>query len=100
MELCPKRKVLFLALAVCMIFSLVFAELVLADAHDHDCIGEGCPVCLQIEAANNFFKSLKLAGLLYFLAVCAFFLFQTPPRNTEFAIYIHSPIDLKVRFNS
>jgi hypothetical protein len=100
MGLRPARKALFLALAVCMAFSLFFAELAIADEIDHDCAGDGCPVCLAIVAAHNFLKSLKPGGAAPFLAVCPAFLAQTAPNSVEFAPSLHSPIALKTRFNS
>jgi hypothetical protein len=100
MELRSDRKVMFLALAVCMIFSVFFAEVLIADDLDHDCIGEGCPFCLAIEIANNFLKSLKLTVLTVFLIVCLIFLIQTFKKFIEFDISLHSPVALKVRFNS
>jgi hypothetical protein len=100
MELRLKRKVLFLALAVFMIFSFFFAEILIADDLDHDCIGEGCPFCLVIEIANNFLKSLKLTAVAAFLTVCLIFLIQTFIKIIDFPISLYSPVTLKVRFNS
>jgi hypothetical protein len=100
MELRPKNKVLLLAMALCMVFSLVFAEIVIADEPDHDCAGEGCPFCLIIETTHNFLKSLKFAALAVFLTVCPVFLIQTPPKYTDFPLSLYSPVALKVRFNS
>jgi hypothetical protein len=98
MELRPKRKVLFLALAV--IFSIFFAELVIAEDIDHDCIGEGCPFCLIIETTFNFLKNLKFAALSVSLVVCLMFILQTFKKFIEFTISLNSPVALKVRFNS
>jgi hypothetical protein len=100
MELRSKAKVLFLPLAVCMAFSFFFAETLIADDHDHDCIGEGCPICLGTETVNNFIKNLKMGGLAVFLVGCPMFLAQMPKKIAVFAIFLDSPIDLKVRFNS
>jgi hypothetical protein len=100
MELGSQRKVLFLALAACIAFSVLFAESLIADEHDHDCIGEGCPICLQIETTNNLLRTLKLAGLFCFLFVCTVFLSLTFQKYTEITICVFSPIALKVRFNS
>jgi hypothetical protein len=100
MELFSKRKVLFLILALCIVFSLVFTELVIAEDLDHDCIGDGCPFCLLIETAHNFTKNLKLGVLTIFLAACPVFILQTFYKSSEFTISFQSPIVLKVRFNS
>jgi hypothetical protein len=100
MELCPQKKVLFLALAVCIAFSVIFAENIIADDHDHDCTGEGCPFCLGIETVYYFLISLKLGAFAVFLAVCPVLFIQTPIKRTECTISLHSPVALKVRFNS
>jgi hypothetical protein len=98
MELRPKRKVLFLALAACMVFSIVFAELVINGDIDHDCKGEGCPFCLTIETAHNFLKNIKLAAMAVFLAFLFLHCSLLPARCSLFTTY--SPVILKVRFNS
>jgi hypothetical protein len=100
MELRPKGKALFFTLSICLVFSLFFAETLAVDDLDHDCIGEGCPFCLVIETAHNFFKSLKLAALTVFLIVCLMFLIQTLNKFNNFFFFLNSPITLKVRFNS
>jgi hypothetical protein len=100
MELHPKRKLLFLILAVCIACSVVFTETLIAAGQNHDCTGEGCPVCLQIEAAGCFLKTLKLAGIGLFLAVCSLFSVQFHKKYACFSSYFLSPITLKVRFNS
>jgi hypothetical protein len=100
MKLRPQREILFLALAVCMIFSFVFSEVLIAEEHDHDCIGEGCPSCLLIEIANNFLKSLKLGGLAVFLAVSPALVVLSFQKYTEIIHCGFSPVTLKVRFNT
>ena len=100
MEPCHKKRLLFIALAICIVFSVFFTENLAAGEHDHDCIGEGCPVCLQIEIANNFLKTLKTAGLVMFLTVLLMSPAQTLHKLSEIAPLSYSPIMLKVRFNS
>jgi hypothetical protein len=98
MELRPKGKILFLALAVCIAFSVVFAELVIADDLEHDCTGEGCPFCLTIETVNNFIKNLKLAALAVFLAF-SFLHCSLLPAHCSL-LPTHTPVALKVRLIS
>jgi len=95
MELCPKLKPLFLIPAVCIAFS----EDLNAAEHDHDCIGEGCPVCFQIEAAKCFLKNLRLALIGLFLTVCLALSVQINRKIVYFIPFL-SPVALKVRFNS
>jgi hypothetical protein len=100
MELRPSQKALFLALAVCIAFSVVFAEALIADDIDHDCAGDGCPFCLAIATAHNFLKNLRLGTLAVFFAACPVFLIQTLKKCTVFPLVVNSPVVLKVRFNS
>jgi len=100
MELCPKRKILFLAIAVCIAFSVVFITNLTAADIDHDCIGESCPVCLHIEMAKDFLKAFKTANSFSSLTSHLVFTAKIPENNAECNIYPHSPIALKVRFNS
>jgi hypothetical protein len=98
MELRPKGKILFLALAACMVFSVVFADVLITDDIDHDCKGEGCPICLTIETAHNFIKNLKLAAMVVFLAFSFLHCSLLPAHCSLHPT--HSPVILKVRFNS
>ena len=100
MELCQKRKILFLAIAVCIAFSVIFTMDLAANDIDHDCTGENCPFCLHIETAKGFLKALKTAGSFTFLAGHLVFTATIHENYTECTIYSQSPIVLKVRFNS
>ena len=99
MELCPKKKILLFVLAICIIFSVVFAENLSAGEIDHYCAGENCPVCLQIETAKGFLKALKTAGSFTSLTGHLVFTATIPENYAECTTYSQSPIALKVRFN-
>jgi len=99
MELRLKKKIPLLILAVCIFFAVIFAESISAD-HDHDCIGTDCPICLLIEAGNNFLKVLKLSGLLLLAAFLVYFTHVFYNKYVWLNACHLSPILLKVRFNS
>ena len=100
MEIRSKRKTLFLVLAICIIFSVSFTEFLAADDYEHDCVGEGCPICLQNQMTANFRRTLKMAGFTVFFAFVLIFLVQTSKKLTEFVLLPYSPVTLKVRFNT
>ena len=100
MGLCQKREMLLLIPAVCLSFSAFFSETTICSNHDHDCIGEGCPICLQIEMADNFLNTLKLASIYFFLAACFVFFTYTSKKHAGFRPCALSLVMLKVRFNS
>ena len=98
-----KRKVLLLALAVCVLFSIFFTVILVAQSLNHACCvieKNECLPCLQIEAAKNFFRTLKLVILFVLFTAHLLFRAQNPQKSVENNVYIFSPIALKVRFNS
>jgi hypothetical protein len=67
--------------------------------HNHDCSGEGCPLCLLIQRAENFFRDLKsaascpdfsAASLLMAVFILKFAVFRFVPLST---------VQLKVKMN-
>jgi hypothetical protein len=98
MEQFQRKKMLLLVLAVCISFSVFVSEALISA--DHDCIGEGCPVCLQIEAVENFLKTMKPAGIYFFLTACFLFFAYSQKNRACFNLYSFSLFGLKVRFNS
>jgi len=100
MDIYPKWKIMFLILAACIAVSVVFTEPLIAAGHDHDCMGEDCPICLQIEAAECFLKTLKLAEISLFLTACSLLFVQFHKKYACLIFCFLSPVTLKVRFNS
>jgi hypothetical protein len=100
MALNLKKKILFLILATCIAFSVVFTVPQTAAILDHDCTNEDCHHCRQIEAAKYFIKIIKLAIIGLFFAVFLTFPAQINKKYAGSADYILSPVTLKVRFNS
>jgi len=102
MELCLKRKILLLTLAICIAFTVVFAEISIATDHDHnhDLIGGDCPICRQIEAANILLLALKLASLFVFFTASLTIHDKILSQFTQYFSRAISSVSLKVRFNS
>ena len=96
MKLLLKRKIILLALALCLVMSVIFAETLITGSHDHDCIGTNCPICLRIEIAKN----IKLASLTLLFINCLLSSALIPKIYTELCDYSLSPVMLKVRFNT
>jgi hypothetical protein len=58
----PQKRPLFIVLAVCFVLAALTAEIFVFTHADHDCEGGACPVCLQMEIAQNILKGLVLAA--------------------------------------
>jgi hypothetical protein len=65
----PRKRLLLIVLAVCLALAALSAEVFVLTHIDHDCEGEECPVCAQIEIAQNALKALGLACIAAALAV-------------------------------
>jgi hypothetical protein len=100
MEMYRKRKILLLVLAACIVFSVVSAETLIADEHDHICTGHSCHVCLQIEIVKCFLRTLNLAGFILLFVVFFPFFSKVQYIYNKFFYYMLTPVALKVRFNS
>ena len=96
MKLLSKRKIILLTLALCFVMSVVFAETVTANSHDHDCTGTNCPICLRIEMA----KSLKLTSIALLFITYPAFSALISKISAGLNDYSLSPVMLKVRFNT
>jgi len=99
MKLQSKSKILFLVLIVCIIFTVVFTETILAghQDHDHDCMGKGCLICLLIKTVNNFLKPI---GIVLLFTGCLVLCGRILNGDTGLNTFALSPVALKVRFNS
>jgi hypothetical protein len=99
MTLRPQRTLLLFIL-VCITFSLVFTEDMIASDIEHDCTGEHCPVCLCIDAAKSFLKNLKTADSFSSLIGTLTFTVKISETGAERNMYPRSPVALKIRSNS
>lgn len=62
--------ILLIALLVCLFFSYQY----MIKNAKHDCSGEDCPICMQLEAAIQFVSSIKILPVLSFIlaVLCVF----------------------------
>ena len=56
-----KKRIAALVLAVIVLFVMLYSALFIAAEADHDCVGENCPICYQINVCQNALKNLSLA---------------------------------------
>ena len=80
----------------CFVLSVVFAETLTADYHNHECGETFCLICLIIETSKN----LKLASVTVLFVSNLIFFALILKTYTEFNYYSLSPVVLKVRSNS
>ena len=101
MNLRPKKTILLLVLAVCVVFSIATAETLIAMDRLHNCTHTSCRPCLRIEIMQSFLNALKLAGLAVFALGALVFVSEIVQKPTIYNTYHRlSPVMLKVRLNS
>ena len=106
METRPKIKLLLLVLAVCVVFPVIFGEILVSFDAGHEChenhgtARTECHVCLKIEIARNLLKTLKAASACFCLAALLFCLNLKKLKYFILPLRQLSAVALKVRSNS
>ena len=73
-----KNRIAAVLLTVMVFVVMLYSTLLIAAEADHDCVGEGCPICHQINACRKALKNLSLAVCTAaFAAVFAYALCRT-----------------------
>ena len=55
------KRILAMLMAVAIFAVMLSSALFLAEEADHDCIGDGCQICVQMNVCRGILKSLSLA---------------------------------------
>ena len=87
--------VLVLLVACIMIFSVLFIAL----EADHNCCGEGCAVCAQIQVCEDLFRNLITAAALVVAAWCLYSLTRVFADADCCSVHPHTLIVLKVKLS-
>ncbi len=93
----PKRlaSVLVLLVAFIMLFSVLFIAL----EAGHDCCGEDCAVCAQIQVCENLLRNLLTAAAPVAAAWCLYALSRVFADTDCCAVHPHTLIALKVKLS-
>ena len=95
-KLCFMTRLLAAVLAVVMLSSAIY----LAVEADHDCSGEDCAICHQINVCENLLKSIELAGsAAATVAAILYILCRIIPSCTEVA-RTFTLVSLKVKLSN
>ena len=69
MERKKRNRIAALLLAVTIPVIMLYSAFFVGAEADHDCVGEGCQICYQVDACQNTLKSLSLAVCVTAVAV-------------------------------
>lgn len=82
-----------LLLVVCMICSMIYVN----EQREHECAGQGCPICLQVHIAKDLRNSIKGAVLGTLFIYPMYLIVISKKGFIEIRRYRLSPITLKVK---
>jgi hypothetical protein len=95
-----KKRLALIVLAACVALAAVFSEAFVFSHIDHDCIGEDCPVCLQIETALNLLEGLGLLSAITLFCVLKLYSRFVIKKINSICIALMTPVTLKIKLNS
>jgi len=90
---------LFILIVIVTAFSM--ATYYIVDYTDHDCTGDGCPICMQLNECNQILRVIKHLSLnestLLLLLLILFFICSN---NNYLHVSQYTLVRLKVRLNN
>lgn len=93
----PKHFASVLALLVA--FIMLFSVLFIALEADHDCCGEGCAVCAQIQACEDLLRNLLMVPVLAAAVRCLYALSRVLSEAGYCAFHPHTLVVLKIKLS-
>ncbi len=90
------KKSIAIVLVLLMLASILFSYYFIIENEHHDCIGESCPICLQIEEAIQFMQSIKYVPILAFIMVVQCLFIKWIPNKADQVYLKDTLISLKV----
>jgi hypothetical protein len=79
--------------------SAVVSETLIAVYAEHDCVGEGCPLCILIQRMENYFRQSKCAVFHPGFSITDILLASLILNFAVFRIIPLSAVRLKVKMN-
>ncbi|MDR0400997.1 MAG: hypothetical protein LBH51_08650 [Treponema sp.] len=93
-----RRTILAAALAAAWLaLAVVFAGIFIIEEHDHDCSGEDCHICLELQIARWMVEAFGRLGAA--MAAGAFISRAGSWVKPQSFFYGRNPVELKIRFN-
>ena len=94
-----KPKCLASALAVLLALVMLFSVVYIALEADHDCCGEDCAICAQIQACEDLLRNLLTVAVFAAAARCYFALVCVFAGKECCCVHLHTLIALKVKLS-
>lgn len=92
-----KRRFAAAILASLVLVAAAASLFIVVHEADHDCVGEGCPVCAAVAVCHNTLKALAGALIAVSLVFACFCFAASVLSFSRIATYNQTPISLKVK---
>lgn len=90
------KNILVMVLAVLLLFVTFASYQIIGEKAHHECTGENCSICIQLEEAVSYIKSIKYVPILSFLAVILCVVTKWVSHKVEDVCVSRTLISLKV----
>ena len=102
MQNIDRRKSLLAAvILICFVAVVLLSSLFIVTHIDHECTGHDCPICHQIQIAENSLQQIGICLVVFFFSIVATFRFRKMLCRNGYNIVLSvSPVSLKVRMNN
>ncbi len=94
-----KSRIVAFLLAVFLLLAIFFYESFVVTHIHHDCVGDNCPICLEIQMVEGMIQQIGLA-LIGFVCILAGIHYAIEYLSrTNLVPLFRTPVKLKVRMN-
>lgn len=95
-----KQKLLSITVIFMLCLVVMFSSYYIASENNHDCSGENCPICFQINMCESTVKSIGTGvAAAAFTAVAVFVLILSSLKNSDSFLF-ETPVSLKVKLTN
>ncbi|MCD7845814.1 MAG: hypothetical protein LUG57_08205 [Oscillospiraceae bacterium] len=94
-----KHRAAALLMALVLGLVMLLSALYIIENADHDCVGDGCPVCERIAASETMLRSVTLAAAAVTAALVFLSCALTACVGRGFRCF-HTPVSLKVKLSN
>lgn len=60
-----RRRIIAILLSILFVLSVIFTLSFIAAEADHECIGDECPICAEIQSCEDFLKTVSVAAAVF-----------------------------------
>ena len=96
-----KKRALIIGVALCILFVIILSALLFSiHTHSHNCSGEDCKICLQLEQYRQSIKSIVLDIVIALNLSTLLCLFYATIRKLALTIKRNTLVDLRVKLSN